>query len=224
MNKINKPFADFIKADYPNGSIIQRYGVLATIYNTLGLASHNGLDFVNTLNVSYGTPLFAVEDGIVVEVKDSPTGFGRHVRVLSGENEWTYGHLSETGVILGQRVVAGDIIGKMGNSGTTTSQGIAQWGGANPDKGGTHLHLGLRKVKLLIGEPSIANTYNLQYANGTRVLVLNTDNGNKGAVDFYDMLPESSQNDTNDWAIPYLLTIKSLYEQIIAIVKKQKGV
>lgn len=220
MEKIKKPFADFIKSDYPLGSIIQRYGVIATIYQTLGLISHPGIDLVNTLGVSYGTPLLAVEDGIIVEVKDSPTGFGRHVRLLSNENEWTYGHLSETNVILGQRVVAGDIIGKMGNSGTTTSQGITQWGGANPDKGGTHLHLGLRKVKLLIGDPSITNTYNLQYSNGTRVLVLNTDNGNKGAVDFYDMLPEDSEEELKK---SLLLQIISLYKQIIAILK-QRGV
>lgn len=216
---MNKPFAQFVKSDYPNGSIIQRYGILATIYNTIGLASHNGLDLVNTLGVSYGTPILAVEDGIVAEVKDQPTGFGRHIRQISGENEWTYGHLSEINVILNQRVTKGDVIGKMGNSGTTTSQDIAQWGGANPDKGGTHEHIGLRKFKLLVGQLSMDNSYNIQYSNGMRGTILNYDNGNKGAVDFYDLLPEEQEDELKK---SLLLQIVSLYKQIIEIMKKKK--
>ncbi len=213
---MNKPFARFVKKDYPNGSIIQRYGVLATIYKTIGLDSHNGIDLV----APYGTPIFAVEDGIVFDGKDSPTGFGRHVKIISGENEWTYGHLSEINVIPDQRVYEGDIIGKMGNSGTTTSQGIAQWGGANPDRAGTHLHLGLRKFKRLVGEPSSVNTYNIQYLNGIRGTILDYNNGNKGAVDFYDMLPEG---DDELIKIELLAQIVSLYKQIIeALLRKKK--
>ena len=215
---IKKPFAQFVKSDYPKGSVIQRYGVFAPIYPTVGLASHNGLDLVNTIGISYGTPICAVEDGIVVEVKDQPTGFGRHIKIISNENEWTYGHLSELNVVLGQRVYGGDIIGKMGNSGSVTSQGIYQWGGANPDKGGTHLHLGLRKFKPLIGTLSLSNSSNIQYSNGMRGTILNLDNGNKGAVDFYDILPD----DEEELKKTLLLQIISLYKQIIDILKNKQ--
>ncbi len=213
---IKRPFKDFVKLDYPNGSIIQRYGVTAPIYSTMGLASHNGVDFVNTINTSYGTELFAVEDGIVVEVKESPIGYGRHVRLLSVDNEWTYGHLSEISVIVGQRVYAGDVVGKMGNSGSVTSQGIYQWGGANPDKGGTHLHLGLRKFKPLIGEPSANNTYTIQYLNGIRGTILNYENGNKGSID--PLLLD--WGDDSNTVIGLQQTVVMLSLKVIELLKK----
>ena len=206
---MKEPIKNFNKRDYPNGHIIQRYGVKAPIYTTIGLESHNGIDIV----AYYGCPILAVEDGIVVEVQDKLIGYGLHVKVLSDENEWVFGHLSKINVILGQRVYAGDVIGEMGNSGSVTSRGIYQWGNANPDKKGTHLHLGLRKFKRLVGELSSTNTYNMQYSSGIRGTILNHDSGNKGAVDFYDMLPDVV-------AVEQLNFIVSLMNKTIELLKK----
>lgn len=204
--KLHKPFLQFINKIYPTGSIIQLFGIEAPIYPTLGLIGHNGLDLISF----YGDTLFAVEGGTVVEVRDKLDGYGLHIKILSGENEWVYGHLSKISVVLGQEVNAGDPVGEMGNSGSVTSNGIYQWGSANPDKKGTHLHLGLRKFKKLI-EPS--GSYNIQYATGLRGTILNPDNGYKGAINF------SFDEETQDITQLQMIVI-SLANQVIELLQK----
>ena len=190
--KIHKPFNGFVADDYPRGSVTQWFGENVDLYKVVpGLSKgHNGIDIV----APWGTKLFAVEDGIVVDVKDDAGGYGKHIRLVTdvpGVNrEWTYGHLSFIHVKVGDRVAAGAPIGayepqmiaQMGNTGfvVSSSNGGGFWH-FNPYEG-THLHLGLR---LFNYTPT-----GWCYHPGQRFMTtLNYDNGWCGGVDFRDMLP-----------------------------------
>jgi murein DD-endopeptidase MepM/ murein hydrolase activator NlpD len=86
-----------------------------------GTRMHEGTDFA----ASYGTPIYATGDGVVVEA-GWDSGYGRAIVIRHDFGISTrYGHLSEIKVDVGQRVSRGDRIGDMGNSGRST---------------GTHLH------------------------------------------------------------------------------------
>lgn len=89
---------------------------------------HEGLDF----NPVEGTPFYSIAAGEVVSVTDDAWGLGKWVliRHVVGKKtfESLYAHMlrDSTGVKAGQQVEAGDYIGRVGNSGTST---------------GSHLHL-----------------------------------------------------------------------------------
>jgi murein DD-endopeptidase MepM/ murein hydrolase activator NlpD len=175
MPKLHEPVRDFKPRLFPNGDITQYFGENKKLYSNAVcfngdcLQGHNGWDIVR----AWGTPIMAVESGIVVNVKNDPDGFGKHVTILSDEREWTYGHLSEIAAWLGQRVEAGKIIGKMGNTGFVVSGPTPFWN-FNP-YAGTHLHLGLRMV-------SRTKAPNVTYQSGNTAYVLNYRNGFFGAV------------------------------------------
>jgi hypothetical protein len=184
MNKINEPVKDFINKYYPDGDVTQYFGENPALYghicnaDKMCLAGHNGIDIVR----AWGEDILSVEDGIVVDVKDTPDGFGKHIRVLSrGTNsEWTYGHLSNIYVRVGDEVKAEDVIGTMGNTGFVVSGSTPFWKW-NPFAG-THLHLGRREIKF--------TERGWRYNNNTpRFEVLNYNNGFMGSVDFKNMLP-----------------------------------
>lgn len=180
----------------------------------LGMNGHNGIDIV----APWGTPIMAVEDGKVVEVKDTTTGYGKWVKILSGLNEWTYGHASENLVTLGKEVKAGDIIQKMGNTGFVVSGATPYWK-YNP-YAGTHLHLGLRKLS------PAGKTWNISYATGDKGNVVNAGNGFMGSVDFRDMLETTQEQVVEDEEVikGLQLTVISLMTQIINILKARKVV
>lgn len=101
-----------------------------------------------------GTPVLAAHYGIVVEVKNTPTGYGKHIRLVSPQlpdgNYWytVYGHLGDIFVKVGQEVKAGDEIALESNTGFVISGGNQYWGNA-PNGKGVHLHFGFA----LLGEP-----------------------------------------------------------------------
>lgn len=150
--KIHPPFLGFKPMDYPKGSVTQWFGENVELYRKAvpGLNGHNGMDFV----APWGTPLLAVEDCVVYDVKDDAGGYGKYVRVFVTDTinnemrEWTYGHLSFIKCKPGDVLKAGDCLGLMGNTGfvisDTTGNGFWEY---NP-YAGTHLHLGLRKYNL----------------------------------------------------------------------------
>jgi murein DD-endopeptidase MepM/ murein hydrolase activator NlpD len=166
-------------ATQKGGLVTQFFGENPTLYARFGLLAHNGIDFVQP----HGSPMYAIEEAYVVDVKNDPNGFGMHVRLISrkadekGElNEWTYGHCSKVHVNIMDKVKAGDLIADMGNTGFVVSSSDA--GGfwkINPFAG-THLHLGLRKV--------IRDSKGWSY-NGTafKISVLNYQNGYRGCID-----------------------------------------
>ena len=98
---------------------------------------HDGIDIAGC---GFGSPIFAVENGTVLETVSScadngyygnycGNGFGNSIWIAHPENVYAvYAHLTHSvNVYPGQEVTKGQIIGYMGNSGSST---------------GTHLHFG----------------------------------------------------------------------------------
>lgn len=87
---------------------------------------HTGLDF----RVHIGTPVSAAANGLVISAERAGA-YGNRIEIQHADGfVTTYNHLSEIDVKVGQRVAAGDFIGKSGNTGHTT---------------GPHLHLEVLK-------------------------------------------------------------------------------
>lgn len=78
---------------------------------------HWGMDFTSPI----GTEIHCTGDGVVERVEHSSNGFGNHVIINHGYGyETVYGHMSVINVHEGQKVNRGDVIGLVGNSGTST--------------------------------------------------------------------------------------------------------
>lgn len=79
---------------------------------------HEGMDF----SAPTGTEIYATGDGVVVDVKTSYSGYGKHIRVDHGFGYLTlYAHLNDFNVKKGQKVKRGEIIGYCGSTGTSTA-------------------------------------------------------------------------------------------------------
>lgn len=79
-------------------------------------AMHRGLDFKGPR----GAPILAAADGRVSFVGNK-SGYGRVVEITHGNGMMTrYAHMSAWNARVGQEVVAGDQIGRIGNSGRST--------------------------------------------------------------------------------------------------------
>ena len=78
---------------------------------------HYGIDFT----AKTGTDIYATGDGKVERVRKSYSGYGKHVIINHGFGYKTlYAHMHEFSVKQGQKVKRGDIIGQVGNTGTST--------------------------------------------------------------------------------------------------------
>jgi murein DD-endopeptidase MepM/ murein hydrolase activator NlpD len=79
---------------------------------------HYGMDFT----APTGTVIYATGDGVIKTVKKSRRGYGNHIVVDHGFGyETLYAHMSKFDVKKGQKVKRGDIIGYVGNTGTSTA-------------------------------------------------------------------------------------------------------
>jgi murein DD-endopeptidase MepM/ murein hydrolase activator NlpD len=79
---------------------------------------HTGVDFTARI----GTPVFATGDGIVIKAGNYATGYGNEIEINHGYGFVTkYAHLSRFKVKVGQKVRRGELIGYVGNSGTSVS-------------------------------------------------------------------------------------------------------
>ena len=171
----------------PKGDVTQPFGWNPALYARFGLNGHNGIDLVRP----HGDPLYAIEDGTVVQVDDDPAGFGKVVRFISDaknergyHREWVYGHNSKNYVRVGDEVKAGQHIADIGNTGfvVSNSTGNGFWR-VNPFAG-THLHLGLRETRIMKkGGWSYEGS---QIKQDT----VNYGNGYKGAIDPWPILKE----------------------------------
>ena len=121
---------------------------------------HAGMD----LNSGNRTPVIAVQGGVVETVSDDlrPAqglrGYGNAVVINHGNGTWAlYGHMSSVAVAPGQRVAAGTMVGRIGNTSNgrfspPSGQSPAQWRAADPDDPARrkvmapHLHLELRRA------------------------------------------------------------------------------
>ncbi|EHL7209627.1 M23 family metallopeptidase [Staphylococcus pseudintermedius] len=95
-----------------NYDIWQRFGSYTGGLNFNG-GRHYGIDF----GMPIGTPIYAVKGGIADNVW-TDFGGGNSVQIKTGANEWNwYMHLSKQIAKQGQRIKAGQLIGKSGDTG-----------------------------------------------------------------------------------------------------------
>lgn len=172
------PIKNGIFLQYPIGDVTQHFGENVKLYkDSMGwTGGHNGIDLVRP----WGEHLFAVESGVICDLKESTEGYGRHIRILAPQKdgtyrEWTYGHLSIIGVHLGQEVKEGQFVGCMGNTGFVVSGDTPYWD-RNP-YAGTHLHFGLR-----IAEKNDEG-WKYPYTGSPRVVIRDYENGTLGSID-----------------------------------------
>jgi hypothetical protein len=79
---------------------------------------HTGIDFT----APTGTAIQATGNGVVVAIKESGSGYGRHIVIDHGFDYQTlYGHMAEIHVKLGEQVKKGQQIGTVGSTGTCTA-------------------------------------------------------------------------------------------------------
>jgi murein DD-endopeptidase MepM/ murein hydrolase activator NlpD len=97
-------------------------GTITSPYGPRDGTTHNGVDVANNI----GTPIYAVADGVVLDAGPA-SGFGLWIRLQHDDGTITvYGHIDSYSVSVGQRVLAGEQIARMGNRGQSS---------------GPHLHL-----------------------------------------------------------------------------------
>jgi murein DD-endopeptidase MepM/ murein hydrolase activator NlpD len=95
-------------------------------------AFHEGID----IDAPVGTPVRAAADGDVTVAEVQTAGYGRQIMIDHGHDVATlYGHLSAIGVVVGQHVIRGQVIGFVGQSGRAT---------------GPHLHYEVRVHKVAV--------------------------------------------------------------------------
>jgi len=121
MSRLHHNFArNFHKNIVPtlwpvNGQIISRFGQRSDPFSGEG-ALHWGVD----ITAGMGTPIHAAADGVIADAEFSG-GYGRMVLIDHGNGLQTlYGHMSKLGVVPGQEVRRGEIIGFVGSSGRST--------------------------------------------------------------------------------------------------------
>lgn len=79
--------------------------------------NHQGIDLAAPLN----TPILAAKGGTVSISKDEATGYGKWIEIKHDDGTKSrYGHLNSRAVQVGAKVTAGQEIGKMGSTGTST--------------------------------------------------------------------------------------------------------
>jgi murein DD-endopeptidase MepM/ murein hydrolase activator NlpD len=111
---------DYIYIMEHTPSIWPTWGRLTTRFNNGQMGRrgriHYGLDIAN----STGTPISTTASGVVIFV-GWHGGYGNKIVIYHG-NEYStvYAHLSRMDVYVGQEVVQGDVIGRMGNTGRST--------------------------------------------------------------------------------------------------------
>jgi LysM repeat protein len=100
------------KTVYSTGFSSVTHGVITQVPH----AKHqNAVDIAN----SCGTPIYAGYSGVITKTGSDPALAGNYVWIDHGTVSALYGHLQAIYVVPGERVVAGQQIGTMGNTGYT---------------------------------------------------------------------------------------------------------
>ena len=214
--KLNNPFPGTILSKYPTGNIYQFFGENPELYAAAvpGLHGHNGIDVIPS-DGKAGHPLVAAANGKIVAIKDTPTGYGKHIRIVTDPDEvgkqyeLVYGHCESISVTLNQRILRGDEIGSVGNTGFVISGNTPYWGNAPAGKG-VHLHFGIRPLS-----PKGA-TWNTQYPGGDCYIIDNYPGLYLGSID-----PMPFLVDKQALIISIMQRLVELYKQYIAA--KLKG-
>jgi murein DD-endopeptidase MepM/ murein hydrolase activator NlpD len=88
--------------------------------------SHPAID----IKLPEGTPILSIANGVVTKASEKTTGFGKHVVIRHdgvpqyGTLYSSYSHMSSVGVKVGQIVKKGEVIGKVGSTGSSTTPHI----------------------------------------------------------------------------------------------------
>ncbi len=102
-------------------------GVVTSRYRTENRPGHNGVD----IGIPVGTPIQSASAGVVETVAFERAGAGKYVKIRHGDGKRSlYMHLSRQDVAVGDQVQAGQVIGRSGNTGSST---------------GPHLHFEIRR-------------------------------------------------------------------------------
>lgn len=106
--------------DFPatadGGSMPVASGMVGASFGAVGLWSsyHTGVDF----RAGYGEPVYAASPGVVVYAGNKGDWAGNHVAIRHSDGVTTMSsHLSSIGVTVGQSVGAGQVIGRVGQTG-----------------------------------------------------------------------------------------------------------
>ncbi len=93
------------------------YGMrMHPVYKTMRM--HHGVDFT----APTGTPIYATGSGVVIRSERNRHGYGLMVEIDHGYGYKTrYAHMSSIEVREGQKVKRGEIIGRVGDTGTSTA-------------------------------------------------------------------------------------------------------
>jgi hypothetical protein len=112
----------------PNSIVTQTFQGHVNRARAHGWRYYNGgIDWA----VMTGTDLKAAQAGKVIATNTDATGYGTHVRIQHADGYMTiYGHMLDFAVSVGDKVEAGDVIGRSDNTGNST---------------GPHLHFELRR-------------------------------------------------------------------------------
>ncbi len=104
----------------PDGIIGQKFGECigdtCNLYKSMGLKGHNGIDFRG----KRGTPVYAAHSGKVIYAQEFHSITGKGIKILDETKTFAtlYCHCDELLVSAGESVSEGQIIAKMGNSGS----------------------------------------------------------------------------------------------------------
>jgi murein DD-endopeptidase MepM/ murein hydrolase activator NlpD len=127
LGQRQKPFYLLWPSDYP--VITQPFGANPQIYGRWDLPGHEGLDIRALPN----TNIYCSADGVVYQVQKNANvhAYGIHIRVRhEGGYRTVYGHMAKASVARGDKVSAGQILGKADSTGASTA---------------SHLHFTLKK-------------------------------------------------------------------------------
>jgi murein DD-endopeptidase MepM/ murein hydrolase activator NlpD len=198
----------------PKGDVTQWFAENPKLYSQFGLDGHNGVDLVRP----HGEPLYAIESGTIIAVENNPHGYGKHLRILSDykdsngrQREWAYGHNSVNLVVVGQKVIEGDKIALMGNTGFTISGATPYWK-VNP-YAGTHLHIGVRLMKQTVKGWSYEGS-------DIKLSAQNYQNGYKGCIDPRPFLEALIKDVPEENKVMYkqLLSIQSIINTLRSLL------
>jgi peptidoglycan LD-endopeptidase LytH len=129
-----------------------------------GLREHKGTDILSKKNVRGKIPIVSMTDGVVEKMGwNNLGGYSVGIRTES-QNYFYYAHFSSftENIEVGQKVLAGDILGYMGDTGY----------GEEGEKGQfpVHLHIGIRVVTELTNEEMWINPYPfLRYIENNKI-------------------------------------------------------
>ncbi|WP_319942125.1 M23 family metallopeptidase [Portibacter marinus] len=108
-----------VRADHLKRNILKLSGYGYRIHPIHNVKKfHKGIDFT----APKGTAIISSGDGKVIRVEEKKRGYGKNIIIDHGYGYTTlYGHLSEIDVEVGEKVTRGQVIGKIGSTGTSTA-------------------------------------------------------------------------------------------------------